>query len=347
MTSKTIMITLAAVVAVLVAGTAGTFAWDSGRSDVIANGVKVGSVDVGGLSRAEARARLGERLVKPLSTPLVISAAGQAFQLSARETKIAVDVEAMLDEAVRRSRAGGVLARTWRAIRGEGVAARITPDVQYSKQAVQRNVDKLRVTVSRKAVDAKLDIKAQAISIRRARNGRTIDSPKLRSDVQSALVSAAADRTLEVPVKTVRPKVSGADLAAKYPVVLAVDRDNFKLSLFKKLKRVKVYPIALGRAGQETPSGLYKIQNKAVDPAWSVPNAEWAGSLAGTVIPSGAPNNPLKARWLGIYDGVGVHGTDARESIGTNASAGCIRMLIEDVKQLYDDVPVGAPIYIG
>ena len=45
-------------------------------------------------------------------------------------------------------------------------------------------------------------------------------------------------------------------------------------------------------------------------------------------------------------DGVGVHGTDARGSIGTNASHGCIRMLVEHVEQLYDEVPVGTPIYI-
>jgi lipoprotein-anchoring transpeptidase ErfK/SrfK len=64
------------------------------------------------------------------------------------------------------------------------------------------------------------------------------------------------------------------------------------------------------------------------------------------VIPGGTAQNPLKARWLGIYDGVGVHGTSDRGSIGSNASHGCIRMLIEDVEALYDEVPVGTPTYI-
>jgi lipoprotein-anchoring transpeptidase ErfK/SrfK len=127
---------------------------------------------------------------------------------------------------------------------------------------------------------------------------------------------------------------------------VTIDRGNFKLSLFKKLERVQTYPIAVGQVGLETPAGLYKIQNKAVNPAWHVPNSAWAGSLAGQVIPGGAPNNPLRARWLGVYDGVGVHGTDARGSIGTNASHGCIRMLVEDVEKLYDEVPIGTPIYI-
>ena len=54
-------ITLIAVAAVVVVGVAGVFVWDAGRSDVIANGVKIGPVDVSGLSRADARARVQER----------------------------------------------------------------------------------------------------------------------------------------------------------------------------------------------------------------------------------------------------------------------------------------------
>ncbi len=340
------LITLVAVAAVVVLAIAGLFVWDASRSDVIANGVKVGPVDVGGLSRADARARLQERLVTPLQTPLVISASNETFALSAREAKIQIDVDALLDEAVRRGRAGSILARTWRSISGRPVGATVATGVQFSRPAVQRIVDRVRVAVSRKAVDAKVDFKPQAVSIRRARSGRSIDARKLRSDVQTALATAVSDRTLDVRVTTVKPKVSGKKLAAEYPVVLAVDRGNFRISLFKKLKKVKVYPIAVGQAGLETPAGLYKIQNKAINPAWTVPNSPWAGSLAGQVIPGGTPQNPLKARWLGVYDGVGVHGTDARGSIGTNASHGCIRMLIEDVEKLYDEVPVGTPIYI-
>jgi lipoprotein-anchoring transpeptidase ErfK/SrfK len=84
-----------------------------------------------------------------------------------------------------------------------------------------------------------------------------------------------------------------------------------------------------------------------VNPAWSVPNSDWAGDLAGTVVPGGVPENPLKARWLGIFDGAGIHGTDQLGSLGTAASHGCIRMAIPDVIALYNRVPVGAPVYIA
>jgi lipoprotein-anchoring transpeptidase ErfK/SrfK len=78
-----------------------------------------------------------------------------------------------------------------------------------------------------------------------------------------------------------------------------------------------------------------------------VPQSPWAGKLAGTVVPGGTPQNPLKARWLGIFNGAGIHGTDAIGSLGTAASHGCIRMAVPDVIQVYDEVPVGAPVYIA
>ena len=82
-----------------------------------------------------------------------------------------------------------------------------------------------------------------------------------------------------------------------------------------------------------------------MNPSWHVPNSDWAGSLAGTVVPPG-PSNPIKARWMGIYDGAGIHGTDATSSIGTAASHGCIRMTVPDVIDLYPRVPIGTPVLI-
>jgi lipoprotein-anchoring transpeptidase ErfK/SrfK len=102
----------------------------------------------------------------------------------------------------------------------------------------------------------------------------------------------------------------------------------------------------VGAAGYDTPPGLYSIQNKQVNPAWTAPNRPWAGSLAGQTIPGGAPNNPLKARWLGVNGAVGIHGTGEPWSIGTRASHGCIRMRVPDVIDLYDRVPIGTPVLI-
>ena len=66
----------------------------------------------------------------------------------------------------------------------------------------------------------------------------------------------------------------------------------------------------------------------------------------GQTIPGGAPNNPLKARWLGVNGSVGIHGTAEEWSIGSRASHGCIRMRVRDVIDLYPRVPMGTPVLI-
>jgi lipoprotein-anchoring transpeptidase ErfK/SrfK len=168
----------------------------------------------------------------------------------------------------------------------------------------------------------------------------------LSERLEGALVSTGL-RRVRAPVRVTQPKVTQDELADEYPVVLVAERYAYKLHLYKRLELAKSYTVAVGAVGFDTPAGLYHIQNKAVDPAWSVPNSDWAGDLAGTVVPGGVPENPLKERWLGIFDGAGIHGTDQTYSLGTAASHGCIRMGIPDVIELYDQVPVGTPIYIA
>ena len=69
--------------------------------------------------------------------------------------------------------------------------------------------------------------------------------------------------------------------------------------------------------------------------------------LPNEVVPGGFAENPLKARWIGIVNGVGIHGTGEECSIGTRASHGCIRMRVADVIALYPEVPVGTPVLIS
>jgi acyl-CoA reductase-like NAD-dependent aldehyde dehydrogenase len=74
--------------------------------------------------------------------------------------------------------------------------------------------------------------------------------------------------------------------------------------------------------------------------------AEMGRNFAGRVIPPG-PDDPIKSRWLGIFDGAGIHGTAEVGSLGSAASHGCIRMAIPDVEALFDQVEVGDPVFIA
>ena len=151
---------------------------------------------------------------------------------------------------------------------------------------------------------------------------------------------------MQVAVTKEAPKVTVHDLIKKYPNYIIVNRNAFQLRYYHNLKLTKSYPIAVGMQGLETPSGLYDIQWKQTNPSWYVPNSAWAGSLAGRVIPPG-PDDPIKARWMGFWNGAGIHGTEETWSLGSAASHGCIRMSIPDVIELYDLVPMNTPIYVG
>jgi lipoprotein-anchoring transpeptidase ErfK/SrfK len=340
-------IAVAAFVALLIGGAVAVYAYDSSRDDRIAEGVRIAGVSIGGLDRDQARAKLRTELLEPLREPVVVRARGKTFRLTAREAKTVANLDSMVAEAVRRSREGGIFTRTYRGLTGGRVDAAVEPRVSFSSEAVGRLVSRVSRRTDRDARDADVQFAAAGLTRRESRDGLKVNRARLRSDVERALTQPYRDeRIVTATVRRVKPKVTTDQLAEKYGTVVTVDRSGFTLRLFKDLKLAKTYPIAVGKAGVETPAGLYSIQNKAVNPTWNVPNSAWAGELAGRVIPPG-PENPLKARWMGIYDGAGIHGTDARGSIGSNASHGCIRMLVEDVIELYDRVPVGAPVYIA
>jgi lipoprotein-anchoring transpeptidase ErfK/SrfK len=332
---------------VLIAGAVGVYAYDQAREHKIADGITVGGVQVGGLHREEAITRLRDELLRPLSVPIVVEARGKTFHLTAREARISANIRAMVDEAIARGREGNILTRTWRNVTNREVDERIEPQVSYSSEAVGRLVSRVRRHVDRDAQDARVDFSASGLEKVAGHTGFRLDKTVFRDRVEAALLKPGqTERTVEPPIQKIHPEVSTQDLEKKYETAIIVDRGSFTLRLYKNLELEKTYRVALGSAGYDTPSGLYDIENKQVDPYWHVPNSDWAGDLAGRIIPPG-PENPLKARWMGIIGGAGIHGTSDTGSIGSNASHGCIRMLVPDVIDLYDRVPVGAPIYIS
>jgi lipoprotein-anchoring transpeptidase ErfK/SrfK len=344
--SRTLII--ATLVVVLAAGVAaGMYAYDNARADKIGNGVQVGGIALDGLTAAQARAKLDRLIVQPLERPIVVHHDTSTWRLGSREARIAVDVDAMVDRALAKSREGNIFSRTARNVTGKSLDANLKPTVRFEDHAVVRMLDKIRKAIDRKPVDATGELTASGISTTDSRTGLAVRASSLHRRIKRAIVSTTADRTFIARTRKIQPKVTKADIEQRLGTAIVVNRGAFKLTLYKDLKPSKTYSIAVGQVGLETPAGLYHIQNKAVNPAWNVPNSAWAGSLAGQVIPGGAPNNPLKARWMGIFDGAGIHGTDAIGSIGTAASHGCIRMRIPDVIELYDQVPVGSPVYIG
>jgi lipoprotein-anchoring transpeptidase ErfK/SrfK len=339
------LIFVVVLVVALLGGTVAAVAYDSSRDDLIASGVTVAGVDVGGMRADQARGIIARELREPLNRPVVVMHGTWRFELTARQAGVEADVDGMVDEALDVSRNGNIVSRVARDLTGGDEDAQVSARVTYSRPAVTRLVERVVTRVNRPAQDAKVEF--PSLDRVKEKPGWKVDGPALEQRVEQALSVPGVDRRVEAPVERLQPKVTRAQLAKRYPVLLVADRSNFKLRLYKKLRLTKTYTVAVGALGFDTPAGMYHIQNKAIDPAWHVPESDWAGDLAGTVVPGGVPDNPLKARWLGIYDGAGIHGTDQTYSLGSAASHGCIRMAVPDVIEVYDQVPVGAPIYIA
>jgi hypothetical protein len=337
---------LALTVTVLLVGAGSLYAYDRQVTKKIADGVTVNGIEVSGLTPAQARSKLEASLLEPLSQPVSVRYKGRRFTLTPEKARLAVDIDGSVDRAMAVSTDGNLFTRTWREVRGRELDARVEAEIDYSEDAVRSIVRRVERRLEIEARDASVDLESGKVDPTPEREGLDVRAARLRKDIRSELVDMGETRIARVKTRVVEPEVTTKELAEKYPAVILINRGGFQLSLYKNLKLAKTYRIAVGQVGLETPAGLYNIENKAVNPSWHVPNSGWAGSLAGTVVPPG-PSNPIKARWMGIYAGAGIHGTDATGSIGTNASHGCVRMLIPDVVELYDQVPVGAPVYIA
>jgi L,D-transpeptidase ErfK/SrfK len=139
----------------------------------------------------------------------------------------------------------------------------------------------------------------------------------------------------------------------------SVSNDRASTSLVLRLKerrlylmhndsRVASFPIAVGRPGEDTPTGRFEVEEmiehpdfQKIDPSDRTRVLQW--------FPPG-PGNPLGERWIGIAHGegwtLGIHGTPHPELLGQAVSAGCIRMRNADVIRVYDRVELGTTVVV-
>ena len=126
---------------------------------------------------------------------------------------------------------------------------------------------------------------------------------------------------------------------------IAVSKTNNDLILSADGRFIKRYRVGTGQYGK-TPVGTFVIVDKIMDPPWWRPD--------GKVIPFGDKENVLGTRWMSISAaegteqaaGYGIHGTWEEDTIGRQASAGCIRMLNAEVEELFTLVPAGTRVTI-
>jgi hypothetical protein len=133
----------------------------------------------------------------------------------------------------------------------------------------------------------------------------------------------------------------GTIAAEKNDQIIIINKSTNQLAFYDQGELVKEFSVATGLKPSYTPEGSFKIVNK-------IKNRPYYKDK----IPGGDPKNPLGDRWLGINaketwgTTYAIHGNNNAKSIGTYASAGCIRMHNEEVRWLFEQVKVDTPVII-
>ncbi|MBU4199267.1 MAG: L,D-transpeptidase family protein [Verrucomicrobia bacterium] len=131
----------------------------------------------------------------------------------------------------------------------------------------------------------------------------------------------------------------------KAVLTLAVSKSRNDMLLKANDRFFKRYQVGTGQYGK-TPAGTFVISEKIVEPPWWRPD--------GKMIPFGDKDNVLGTRWMSItpvkgtpsVSGYGIHGTWEPDTVGKQASAGCIRLVNSDVEELFMLIPLGARVVI-
>lgn len=290
---------------------------------IIAPGVTIAGVPVGGQTAAQARATVTTAFA-PRMAAFVVVARGKRITLSPRTSGYTADIP--------------------RAVKAAMMVGRSKPNVPTDIPVTERvNNGRLAAVIRYRtkgrdvpARDASTVVKSNRLVMTKARAGIAIDVPGAVTRVRAQMLNR---RTSTVPLPTRRVRAA----VATPPDAILIVRSSFRLTVAHN-GRLRAFPVAVGQPAYPTPYGNFTVTDMQRNPTWYPPDSRWAAGLG--PVPPGA-GNPLGTRWIGTSaPGIGMHGTPSSYSIGTRASHGCIRMYIGDAERLFELTSVGTPVYI-
>jgi lipoprotein-anchoring transpeptidase ErfK/SrfK len=303
----------------VVAALAPALRGDAAPPVLIARGVTLAGVPVGGMSNEQAQAALRPAFARPVR--LVYGETRWRLRPTEFGARVAVAL--------------GV----GRALDAQpGAAVPLVPKVDVRE--VRRFVRALDERVSYPATDAELSgLKGLVPQFTKERTGVKVLRARTADRIVHALRSAQ-QRRVRVAARVLRPTRT----VKKFGPVVVIRRSAKELRYYQGARLARKFGVATGQSVYPTPTGTFTVVDMQLNPWWLPPDSPWAEGLK--PIPPG-PGNPLGTRWMGLSaPGVGIHGTPDDASIGYSASHGCIRMHIPDAEWLFHHVRLGTPVVI-
>ena len=249
-------------------------AYDQMNKDKIAEGVTVGGVEVGGMTRSEARDEITRDMRLRARQAIVVRDGTAHFRLTPRAMGAQFDVDGMVDDAIARSREGNIFARTYAGCR-RTVAERRGPGARDLLEARARRLlepGRSARSTARPWTLPRVRGRQVRARARQARRARQLP-PRTRSSRRDHRPGAG---DVHVKARRSRPKVTMATLAG--------EPDARR----RRPPALQATPLQEPQAGQDlrdrhrpvrldTPAGQYHIEDKTIDPAWYVPERRLGG----------------------------------------------------------------------
>ncbi len=324
----------------LAASTVTVLADSRHRGEMFPNTVVLG-IDVTGMTREEAVARVKEEAVAPLMTPLTLSFRGRQWVIDPRELNLHVDAEALVDLAYRTGWERSVFERALRRAFNRPLDINIGLEYSLDRDLLTRKLNAVAAEIYCEVVNASLnfDFSTGKLTFHPSRDGLRMDVEATLRVVEEALLSP--NRIVEPVVAVTPPSLKSEDVQT----VLVVDIMGNTLKWYNKDTLIKTYYVATGEPKYPTPLGKFYIIRKEANPVWINPNTEWSKNMPPRIEPG--PDNPLGARALVTSAAGGtvlIHGT--KNLVPGLHSHGCIRMANWAIIELFDHVNVGTPVFI-
>jgi len=144
-----------------------------------------------------------------------------------------------------------------------------------------------------------------------------------------------------------RPELVGMHGNEYSPGTIVVKTGERRLYLILDQDHAMRYPVGVGKSGKQW-AGTTTIEGKYRNPAWSPPaEVKHDKPHISDVIPGGSPRNPMGVAAMTLSGGeYAIHGTNVPNSVGGFVSYGCIRMLNDDITDLYSRVSIGTTVVV-
>ena len=341
--AKRVAMIVSAVVLALLIVSASVLAYaDSAHSGEMFPGTSILGLDVSGLTREEAAARVQERVTESVLKPVTLTFRDRSWKIDPVKTGFSVDVERMVADAYDSAWKKSWLERGWRRLFNRPMNIEIGLSYTMQDESLRAKISEIAAELDQEAVSASLsfDNTNGKLTYHHSREGRKVDVEASLAAVMAAMLDPE-NKTAELAVEITRPSLADEDVKT----VLVVDIMGNTLKWYDKDTLVKTYSVATGEPKFPTPLGKFYIIRKEKNPVWLNPGSDWAKKMPPRIEPG--PDNPLGTRALVTSASGGtvlIHGT--KNLTPGLYSHGCIRMANWAIEELFDHVEVGTPLFI-